>query len=78
MNSIIDPLDRVRAKVEEQLFLLKGKRTRIGSDAARLAGSIRDEMLARVFGHDALAATELRLVLKESLVALEELEKATA
>ena len=74
MTVLADPRDRVRRRVEDRLSKAVGKRVRVGSEADRLILSIRDEM---VYRQDEVAILELRLLLDESLVELDELSKAT-
>jgi len=74
MRGLADPRDRVRRRVEDRLSQAVGKRVRVGSEADRLILSIRDEM---VYRQDEVAILELRLLLDESLVELDELSKAT-
>ncbi|HBO3168493.1 TPA: hypothetical protein ACJX8M_003054 [Pseudomonas aeruginosa] len=74
MTGRADPRDRVRRRVEDRLSQAVGKRVRVGSEADRLILSIRDEM---VYRQDEVAILELRLLLDESLVELDDRSKAT-
>lgn len=74
MTGRADPRDRIRRRVEDRLSQAVGKRVRVGSEADRLILSIRDEM---VYRQDEVAILELRLLLDESLVELDDRSKAT-
>lgn len=74
MTGRADPRDRIRRRVEDRLSQAVGKRVRVGSEADRLILSIRDEM---VYRQDEVAILELRLLLDESLVELDDRSNAT-
>lgn len=66
---------QVRRRVEDRMSRHTGKRVRVSGEADRLILAIRDDM---VFRPGEVAKLELRLLLEECLIELDEFEKVRA